>query len=71
MAKGASKSNRPAKAGKKSAAKKKAPSRAYDPIHSEELHMDGCGSGKEFDMSMATPDAELPPARGGVEMRRR
>ena len=69
MAKGASKSKRPAKAGKKSAAKKKASSRAYDPIHSEELHIDGCG--EEFDMSMATPDAELPPARGGVEMRRR
>src|SRR5205085_10274857 len=71
LAKSASKAKkRPAKAGKKSAAKKRAAPK-YDPLHSEEGHLDGCLCDVKLDESMFTPDSELPPARGGVEMRRR
>ncbi len=38
------------------------------PVH-EEDHIDGCDV--EFHEGEATPDAALPAARGGVEVRRR
>ena len=51
------------------AKRRKASGRAQDlPVHAED-HVDGCDV--EFRDSEATPDAALPAARGGVEVRRR
>ena len=64
MAKSAKKTKRPAK-------KKKArPSRSLRTVHEahEEDHI--CACDIEFDDDAVTADADLPPARGGVEVAR-
>ena len=61
-----------AKAKRKPAAKRPAkaartPARRPTVAKHEEDHIDGCGCGFEFRPGDATADADLPPARGGVE----